>query len=101
MPEKLGSMALIVGIMKRERCPIEVTKEDVHDEDVLAVIHQCLEFDPKKRITFKDIEKRLSNALEKCKRTNKNDSNDVGETKKSMLDSLCSRDDVHKSGGLI
>ena len=65
----MTSLALLLGIKNNELRPIEVMKEDVPDEDVLDVIHRCLVYDPEKRITFKDIERRLSDALENCKQT--------------------------------
>ena len=71
-------MAMIIGIRDKEFVPIEVTKEDVPDADVLNVIRRCLVEDPKKRMAFKDIEKRLSAALEKCNK----DVEIEGETKK-------------------
>ena len=87
MSEKISSLALIIGIKRKELHPIEVLKDDVPDADVLAVIRQCLLYDPKKRIRFIDIEKRLSNSLERCKK--KETTNDtsgtcsisIGETK--------------------
>ena len=72
-------MAMIIGIRDKEFVPIEVKKEDVPDADVLNVIRRCLVEDPKKRMAFKDIEKRLSAALEKC--NNDVENQGIGETK--------------------
>ena len=41
-------------------------KRDVPDPIVLKVINDCLQKNPKQRPTFKEIEKKLSEALKNC-----------------------------------
>jgi hypothetical protein len=60
--------------------PIQATLEDVPDSDVLALIGECLKFDEKKRLTFKEITRRLNEALERCQ---KEESGEEMETKKN------------------
>ena len=61
-------MRLVVGIARGELRPIEVALSDVPDSDVLAVINDCLMHDPSVRPSFKGIEKRLSEALKRCRK---------------------------------
>ena len=58
---------LVVGVARGELRPIEVKLSDVPDNDVLAVINDCLRYDSSMRPSFKEIEKRLSEALKRCR----------------------------------
>ena len=53
--------------------PIQVMKRDVPDPIVLKVINDCLQKYPKQRPTFKEIEKKLSQALKNCQTMKKNE----------------------------
>ena len=59
-------LGLMVRIKKKEIHPIQVSLNDVPDPDVLNIINQCLSVDPKKRPTFKQIERRLKKSLKNC-----------------------------------
>ena len=56
--------ALMKGIRTGTLLPTNVTLEDVPDPAVMSVIEECLLFDAKKRPTFKNIERRLNDALQ-------------------------------------
>ena len=58
-----GGLALVVGIMKRELRPRDVSLNDVPDPSVLSLINQCLMEDPNQRPTFKMIERKLKQSL--------------------------------------
>ena len=62
---------LVVGVARGQLRPIEVTLSDVPDSDVLAVINDCLRYDASMRPSFKEIEKRLSAALKRCREIEK------------------------------
>ena len=61
-----GIRELMYAVAHNELRPIEVQIEDVPHSDVLDVINDCLQFQGNKRPSFKDIEQRLKNALDKC-----------------------------------
>ena len=65
-PSGYGIRELLYGVAHNELRPIEVQIEDVPHSDVLDVIHDCLQFQGNRRPSFKDIERRLKNALDKC-----------------------------------
>ena len=49
-----------------QRRPIKVKRRDVPHVLVLTLINDCLQFDYKKRPSFKEIEERLKFALDAC-----------------------------------
>ena len=49
-----------------QRRPIKVKRRDVPHVLVLTLINDCLQFDYKKRPSFKEIEERLKSALDAC-----------------------------------
>ena len=57
--------------------PIKVMKSDVPDPIVLDVINDCLQKYPDRRPTFKEIEKKLSQALKKCQQRATGETKDV------------------------
>ena len=67
-PENVGLADLYRGVSNGSLRPIQATFEDVPDSDVLAMIEECLKFDEKKRPTFKEITRRLNEALERCQK---------------------------------
>ena len=77
-PENVGLADLYRGVSNGSLRPIQATLEDVPDSDVLALIEECLKFDEKKRPTFKEITRRLNEALERCQ---KEESGEEMETK--------------------
>ena len=66
-PNNVRMSELMQGVREGTLLPTKLKIEDVPDIDVLNVIEECLEFDSKKRSTFKKIERRLNNALKRCK----------------------------------
>jgi serine/threonine protein kinase len=67
--EEENVVRLVLGVAKGELRPIEVEEEDVPDMEVLVVIKECLNFDPKQRPSFKTIERKLSAALKRCRKS--------------------------------
>ena len=68
-PYKLKNYAMVPhlrGVSTGKKKPRRVKLEEVPHLDVFAVINQCLEFDPKKRPTFEEIETRLCQVKEIC-----------------------------------
>ena len=63
---------LIVGIGLGRIAPLQVRSREVPHVDVLQVIRDCLQFDPKNRPTFVEIEVRLTAALTSCRRREEN-----------------------------
>ena len=63
---KIALNKLMDGIKGKILRPIQVAPNDVPEPDVLNIINQCLDADPKKRPTFKQIERRLKKSLKKC-----------------------------------
>ena len=57
---------LLYSVAHNELRPIEVQIEDVPHPDVLILINDCLQFQGNKRPSFKNIEKRLKLALDRC-----------------------------------
>ena len=78
-PARVGLTDLYRGVSNGSLRPIQATLEDVPDSDVLALIEECLKFDEKQRPTFKEITRRLNEALERCQ---KEESGEEMETKK-------------------
>ena len=62
---------LVVGIARGELVPRVVQLHEVPHQEVKKVIHDCLQFEAQVRPTFSEIEKRLTAALQSCKRKNK------------------------------
>ena len=50
----------------------------VPQEDVLGVIEDCLQFDPRKRPTMKEVERQLTDVLKRCRKGGEGE----GETKR-------------------
>ena len=57
-----------LGVARGELRPFCVQPEEVPDVEIVELINQCLSFDPKERPTFKEIVKRLNEALERCQK---------------------------------
>jgi serine/threonine protein kinase len=79
---------LLVGVRSGALIPISVNEEDVPDGDILNVIHACLEQIPSKRLTFKMIEKRLSEAFKRCCDEEIRNENSDKETKSNEYTSV-------------
>ena len=62
---------IILGVAKGTLHPIKVRLNDVPHPDVLMVIRECLMRDPKRRPSFKDVNRWLSVALKECRRKEK------------------------------
>ena len=59
---------MVVGIGSGNLRPEKVKRHEVPHQEVLNVINDCLQFDARKRPTFANIETRLTDALESCRK---------------------------------
>ena len=66
--EDIFYQQLVLGVARGELRPFCVQPEEVPDVEIVELINQCLSFDPKERPTFKEIVKRLNEALERCQK---------------------------------
>ena len=61
-----NASGIITSVSMGQRRPIKVKRRDVPHVLVLTLINDCLQFDYKKRPSFKEIEERLKSALDAC-----------------------------------
>jgi hypothetical protein len=71
---------LVLGIARGQLAPEKLDLEDVPDAEVLDVIEECLQFKAKRRPTMKEVERRLTEILNRCRK----DAGE-GETKEAAL----------------
>ena len=64
-PLETGLRNLVMGIVRGELRPIEVKLDEVPDKEVLQVIKACLETNASKRVTMREVERRLTAVLKK------------------------------------
>ena len=65
-----------MGIAHNELRPELAEEEDVPHEDVLKLMEECVQFEASKRPTMKEVERRLTEILNRCR-----EENGEGETK--------------------
>jgi serine/threonine protein kinase len=75
-PADIRYTQLVLGIARGQLSPEKLDLADVPDGEVLGVIEDCLRFKAKKRPTMKEVERRLTEILNRCR-----EENGEGETK--------------------